>query len=97
MERVAYRLQAVAAAALGNRVGAIAARPYGRARSRLHQFVRSSHSSIAHVASTFDATAVRVDTQRIDALIMIYRGPMPAIELLYSILWDEQQASDELI
>ena len=45
----------------------------------------------AQIASRFEATAVRVDTQRIDTKIIIYRGPTPAIQLLYSVLWDEQQ------
>jgi hypothetical protein len=44
------------------------------------------------VATSFTATAERVDKQRIDTKITIYRGPTPAIQLLYSILWDEQQA-----
>ena len=45
----------------------------------------------ARVASTFDAVAVRVDKQRIDSQITIFRGPTPVIELRYAILWDEQQ------
>jgi len=44
-------------------------------------------------ASRFEASAERVDKQRIDSRIIIYRGPTPAIELLYSVLWDEQQAA----
>ena len=47
------------------------------------------------IASRFEATAVRVDKQRIDTKIIIYRGPTPAIELLYSMLWDEQQAATQ--
>ena len=47
------------------------------------------------IASRFIAYAARVDKQRIDAKIVIYRGPTPAIELMYSVLWDEQQAATQ--
>jgi phage gp46-like protein len=43
------------------------------------------------IASTFKVNVVRSDSNlnRIDALIVVYRGPTPAIELRYAILWDE--------
>ncbi len=47
------------------------------------------------IASRFDAVAVRVDKQRIDTKITIYRGPSSAVELLYSVLWDEQQSATQ--
>jgi hypothetical protein len=37
----------------------------------------------------FDVWVTRVDKQRIDALLRIYRGPLPNIELRYEILWEE--------
>jgi phage gp46-like protein len=40
------------------------------------------------ICSSFTVNAARVDTQRIDARIVIYRGPLPEIELQYAILWD---------
>jgi len=40
------------------------------------------------VCSGFDVWATRVDKQRIDALVRIYRGPQPAIELRFAALWD---------
>src|SRR6516165_7550894 len=40
------------------------------------------------ICSSFTVNAARVDTQRIDARIVIYRGPPPEIELQYAILWD---------
>jgi phage gp46-like protein len=46
-----------------------------------------------HAASTFDVQVVRVDDQRIDALIRVYRGPQLAIELRYQLLWDELQSA----
>jgi phage gp46-like protein len=40
------------------------------------------------ICSGFDVWVTRVDDQRIDALIRIYRGPLQEIELRYAILWD---------
>jgi phage gp46-like protein len=41
------------------------------------------------ICSSFDATVTRIDKQRIDAIIQIYRGPKTMIELRFQILWDE--------
>ena len=41
------------------------------------------------VCSSFDVWVTRVDDQRIDALIRIYRGPLPGIDLRYQVLWQE--------
>jgi phage gp46-like protein len=43
------------------------------------------------ICSSFNVWTTRVDTQRIDALIRICRGPLPEIELLYAMLWDAIQ------
>lgn len=40
------------------------------------------------VASAVDVVVTRRDTQRIDALIRLYRGPKTAIQLQYQILWN---------
>ncbi len=40
------------------------------------------------ICSSFAIWTTRVDTQRIDALLRIYRGPLPPIELEYQVLWD---------
>jgi len=40
------------------------------------------------ICSGFDVWTTRVDDQRIDALVRIYRGPLPSIDLRYQILWD---------
>jgi phage gp46-like protein len=40
------------------------------------------------ICSSFDIWATRVDKQRIDALLRIYRGPQRPIELRYAVLWD---------
>ena len=40
------------------------------------------------ICSSFAVWVTRVDKQRIDALLRIYRGPLPEIDLRYAILWD---------
>ena len=40
------------------------------------------------ICSRFMVEATRVNDQRIDALVRIFRGPLPAIELMYSVLWE---------
>ena len=44
------------------------------------------------ICSRFEVQADRSTARddRIDALVIIYRGPLPLIELRYAILWDEQ-------
>lgn len=49
----------------------------------------------ARVASRYEAQAERVDKQRIDAIITIYRGPIPSIALRYAIIWNDQQAASQ--
>jgi phage gp46-like protein len=46
-----------------------------------------------HICSRFDITVVRPATplNQINSMIRIYRGPQPPIELMYSILWEEQK------
>jgi phage gp46-like protein len=39
------------------------------------------------ICSGFDVWTTRVDAQRIDALIRIYRGPLREINLQYAVLW----------
>lgn len=41
------------------------------------------------IASGMEVIVQRVDTQRITALIRLYRGPLTAVELAYQILWDD--------
>ncbi|BAR61263.1 phage gp46-like protein [Bradyrhizobium diazoefficiens] len=45
------------------------------------------------ICSGFDVWVTRVDPQRVDALLRIYRGPLPEIELRYAVLWDAMQTS----
>jgi phage gp46-like protein len=45
------------------------------------------------ICTGFNVWSTRVDSQRIDALIRIYRGPLREIELRYAVLWDAMQSS----
>ena len=42
----------------------------------------------AKVFSGFNVWASRVDKQRIDALLRIYRGPQQPLDLRFAVLWD---------
>ena len=41
------------------------------------------------IASQFDVVSVRVDAQRIDAQVRLFRGPKAAVDLMFQILWKE--------
>lgn len=43
------------------------------------------------IATRFEIVSVRVDKQRIDALIELYRGPRTAVQLMYQVLWQGMQ------
>jgi phage gp46-like protein len=43
------------------------------------------------ICSSFDIWVTRVNPQRIDALLRIYRGPHRPIDLAYQILWDAME------
>ena len=43
------------------------------------------------IASRIDVLSSRIDTQRIDVGVVLYRGPQPIIELRYNELWDQLQ------
>ena len=41
------------------------------------------------IATSFDVQAQRVGVERIDALVILYRGPTTPVELRFAVLWDE--------
>jgi phage gp46-like protein len=47
------------------------------------------------ICSRFTVEAERASDQQINALVRMYRGPLPAIELRYAILWQEQAIDSE--
>jgi len=57
---------------------------------RVEHYIREAIAPYLNlrVASSADIQVARVDTQRIDALVTIYRGPLTAVELRYQILWE---------
>jgi phage gp46-like protein len=63
--------------------GSTVVRADGYARDAMNPFIAR------RIASRVDVAAERIDTQRIDVGITIYRGPDPEIEMRYSELWDE--------
>lgn len=80
-----WLLQRSAIESVQSRQGSTVARVLAYINLCIQPFVTTN------VASRFEAVATRVDKQRIDAQITIFRGPTPAIELRYAILWNEQQ------
>jgi phage gp46-like protein len=45
--------------------------------------------------SSLEVVVTRVDKQRVDAIIRIYRGPVLEIDLRYQILWDGMVATSD--
>jgi len=43
------------------------------------------------LCSHIDVKAARVEIDRIDVLVVIYRGPQPAVELLFQDMWNQMQ------
>jgi phage gp46-like protein len=67
---------------ISSREGSTVARVDAYIRDAIQPFV--DHK----ICTSYDVWANRVDDQRIDALVRVYRGPLPAIDLRYEILWD---------
>jgi len=40
------------------------------------------------IASRFEADIARTDVQTIKAVIRLFRGPLPAVQLNYEVLWN---------
>lgn len=41
------------------------------------------------IGTVMDVQVEQIDTQRVDALVRLYRGPTTAVELRYQILWQD--------
>jgi phage gp46-like protein len=63
--------------------GSTLARVIDYIRQALQPFVEN------RICSRFEVAAARVSDQQIDAQIIVYRGPLTAINLQYQILWSE--------
>ena len=57
----------------------------------VEQYIRESIQPFIdlRIASTMAVQAQRVGLERIDAAVTLYRGPLPAINLRYQVLWKE--------
>lgn len=64
--------------------GSTVARAEAYVREALKPFVDK------RIASAIDVLAQRTDRDRIDVAAIIYRGPLPAIELRFQVMWEEQ-------
>jgi phage gp46-like protein len=65
--------------------------PEGATVSRVEQYISEALQPFVDlkIASSFDVEAARVGVERIDALVVIYRGPKTPVELRFQVLWDE--------
>jgi phage gp46-like protein len=70
----------------------------GATLARAEQYVREAIKPFIDnsIASDFDVVAQRTARDRIDVNVTIYRGPLPAIQLLYQLMWDEQAQAPAL-
>src|SRR5262249_41414320 len=65
--------------------------PEGSTVARVEQYIAEALRPFVdlRIVSSFDVEAVRVGVQRIDAYVVLYRGPKTPVELRFQILWDE--------
>lgn len=65
--------------------------PDGGTVSRVEDYIREAIQPFVDlkICTTFDVEAWRVGKERIDAMVVLYRGPKRPVELRFQILWDE--------
>ena len=65
--------------------------PEGSTVSRVEEYITDAIQPYVDmkVATAFDVHAARVGVNRIDAYVVIYRGPKTPVELRFQVLWDE--------
>ena len=63
----------------------------GSTLARAENYVREAIQPFLSrgIASEMNVRAERNGLNRIDVLVVLYRGPRPAIELRYEVVWDE--------
>jgi phage gp46-like protein len=68
----------------------------GSTLMRVEQYINEALQPFLdlRIASRMQVDVARVDTQRIQALIKMYRGPSLAVELRYQILWADIVTKD---
>jgi phage gp46-like protein len=67
--------------------------PHGATIVRVEDYIRAAIQPFVdmRIASSFDVEAQRVGIERIDALVVIYRGPKRPVELRFQVLWTEME------
>jgi phage gp46-like protein len=68
----------------GSIEGSTVARAKAFVREALQPFVER------RIASAVDVEAARTARDRIDVAAIIYRGPLPAVELRFQVMWEDQ-------
>jgi phage gp46-like protein len=65
--------------------------PGGATVVRVEDYISESIQPFVNlrIISSFDVQATRVGLQRIDAYVVLYRGPKTPVELRFQVLWDE--------
>jgi phage gp46-like protein len=63
----------------------------GSTLARVEQYIREAIQPFVdlRIVSGFDVEAARVGVERIDAYVVLYRGPKTPVELRFQVLWDE--------
>ena len=65
--------------------------PEGATVARVQEYINEAIQPFVdmNIATSFDVQAARTGVNRIDALVVIYRGPKTPVELQFQVLWDE--------
>ena len=65
--------------------------PEGATVTRVEQYISEALQPFINmrIATSFDVEAFRNGVNRIDAYVVIYRGPKLPVELRFQVLWDE--------
>lgn len=70
----------------------------GATVTRIDRYIREALQPFVdrRIASTFDVDVQRVGVERIEAKVVIYRGPTLAVELRYEVLWQAMIAEQDI-
>lgn len=62
---------------------------FGATQALVMDYIRESIQPFVDrkICTTFQIISSRIDKQRIDAIVRLYRGPRTAIDLMYQALW----------
>ena len=70
---------------------------HGATVTRVDRYIREALQPFVdrRIASTFDVKVERVGRERIDAHIVIYRGPGVSVDMRFEILWQSMIAEQD--